>query len=122
MSDVRSEKKNLVSFGFPEVKDVMKIPKEAVFAGTDVPVTIAMSARNRRIVAMANMEGHVKVTEVAKKLNISESTALVELRHLEALGFVKEVGHGERIFERRKKEVKVTEKKKGALDRWVNVV
>jgi len=118
-----SEKKDLVAYGFPEVKDVMKIPKEAVFAGTDVPVTIPLSARNRRIVTMANMEGHVKVTEVAKRLGISESTALVELRFLESAGYVKEVGHGERVFERRKKEAKKTDAKtKGLLDKWVNVI
>jgi len=116
-----SEKKNLVSYGFPEVKDVMKIPKEAKFTATEKLPTSAMTARARRIATLARLD-QVTAVGIAKQLGISESTALVELRELERKGLLMEVGLSGQKLERRKKEVKVTEKKKGALDRWVNVV
>ena len=83
-----------------------------------------MTGRNRSILIRLRLKGQLSVQEIAKEMKISEKTVLTELKFMESKGFVKQVGGSSKVVEVKqpKKEVKVVEKRKGALDRWVDVV
>lgn len=51
------KKKDLTKYGFPEVSDTLKMPREAKFTTTDKLPTMPLSGRNRRIVSILKLEG-----------------------------------------------------------------
>jgi predicted transcriptional regulator len=86
------EKKKDLKYGFPEVSDTLKMPRDAKFTTTDKLPTMPLSGRNRRIVSILKLECQASSIELSKRLNVNESTVLKELRYLENLGLVREVG------------------------------
>ena len=112
------KKKDLAKYGFPEVSDTLKMPREAKFTTTDKLPTMPLSGRNRRIVSILKLEGQASPIELSKRLNVNESTVLKELRYLENLGLVREVGHSEtKLMVKPRKKSEKAIKKSGDLDK-----
>jgi len=120
-------KDDLTKYGFPEVATTLNMPKEAIFTVTDKPISTTLSGRNRRMLTILKLEGSHNVIQLAKRLGLNESTVLKELRYMENLGLVHEVGFGAKTVSDYKKKEKVKKigkevgEKKGDLDKYIAI-